>query len=865
MASFQHSPIDLEGSAFRLLRLARGERDDPIECHLFNAILFDSEGGFPYEALSYTWGKIQEQCQIVVNGQLMRIRWNLYNTLRHLRHQHTDRILWVDAICIDQANLDERVHQIRHMKGIYEQAERVLVWLGEANQETDFAMDMMIELQEHLTMVQGSWRNTLRAWTDFDQHMSGHAGGLPPEIIAARRAGMAQLLRRSWFTRVWVLQEIASARVASIVCGSKSVSARIFALVPPILHIEPDSHTQAVLDIMPGLSKEESWWCESRDLRTLLVKFKESEAEDPRDKIFALFNISSDLHCPNFPGVDYRKRESEVLGDVLSYLLPLEPSLADVATRNSVQEFFKNIYCLDNYTLLQAIRSGDDNECSLLLNSKKDSIDLRRLCVRVSVMPLAVKQGCISVVEAMLDSGISKDLERAFLIAIAIGHDLIVRALLKFSTQWTGWLGGGSFKSKKLLHHLGWTPMILAAAGRYKQVLMTLLQNELFGHVCSPKIEEGMDYWSRSEAERLLEFSDDYLCLLAISSMLSSTLLPPRCQDSSDVADIILKFIQVSSGEQSDEAHQDNPIYEAIDSQLKFSSGLHQFVQNTSQHCHCMKWNSIASYSQKRADAVQTYKETLLEKELNGLGRVTSKREQIPIEYVYIFDSNDWREFWWSNGSMLVKSFNISEPNSIMHETVLNLISKYHGNHDSMGLGDQDTRNDLMQWNIFSATSSEENPILEQQQQIRADQEQSALQHLQARRNEWEQNAMQYMQEQIKQCERKVWTEERKNWEENAQDHFQLIAGEWKETASGRWQQMRALLRKRELDVWLKRRIECWELEWKQWIQQREVRERDEWERWRKDRESLELPESNILHASLRVSQTAEDLSNNAL
>jgi hypothetical protein len=121
------------------------------------------------------------------------------------------------------------------------------------------------------------------------------------------REGLDLLLRRPWFRRVWILQEIANAKKASVWCGTKSVRARTFALAPSLIGIKPERHCQAVLDIMPGRLQEESWWSESRDLYNLLLKFRESRASDPRDKVYALLGISSDARNTDSLRPDYTK------------------------------------------------------------------------------------------------------------------------------------------------------------------------------------------------------------------------------------------------------------------------------------------------------------------------------------------------------------------------------------------------------------------------------------------------------------------------------------------------------------------------------------------------------------------------------
>jgi len=117
------------------------------------------------------------------------------------------------------------------------------------------------------------------------------------------------------------LQEVASARVAEVVCGAESVSARVFALTPSLLGITPDPHCQAVLDIMPGPSRKSSWFAEKHNLQMLLTKFRNSKESDPRDKIYALLAISSDAHDTDLLRADYDKSPQEFVRDTVSFLL----------------------------------------------------------------------------------------------------------------------------------------------------------------------------------------------------------------------------------------------------------------------------------------------------------------------------------------------------------------------------------------------------------------------------------------------------------------------------------------------------------------------------------------------------------------
>jgi Heterokaryon incompatibility protein (HET) len=98
MTTFKYKPIGLEGHAFRLLRLLKGD-DDLIQCELFESKLAPPE--YDYAALSYTWGSESRPCEIMINGSKMTVTKNAYLALRDLRSQEEDRILWIDALCID--------------------------------------------------------------------------------------------------------------------------------------------------------------------------------------------------------------------------------------------------------------------------------------------------------------------------------------------------------------------------------------------------------------------------------------------------------------------------------------------------------------------------------------------------------------------------------------------------------------------------------------------------------------------------------------------------------------------------------------------------------------------------------------------
>jgi hypothetical protein len=337
---FFYEPIDLDRPAFRLLHLLKGKWPD-IECTMYQAYL-DGDDIIPYDALSYTWGGMEKTSTVIVNGKYLDVTASLYSALRHLRSETEDKVLWVDAICIDQNNKRERGHQVQQMCKIYSQAEKVIVWLGQATRETDLLLESLQRLQERsLLHGHGQRHWNLAKWKE--SWLS-----VPKDSDYELRGGLILLLSRPWFKRVWILQEIANAKKASILCGTKSVQAHIFALAPSLIGIKPERHCQAVLDIMPGSLREETWWSENRDLYNLLLKFRESEASDPRDQVYALLGISSDAQDTGRLRPDYTKDLGKVIYDTSSFLFgPSDVSyktmseLLEDLTSRSVTSFAK--------------------------------------------------------------------------------------------------------------------------------------------------------------------------------------------------------------------------------------------------------------------------------------------------------------------------------------------------------------------------------------------------------------------------------------------------------------------------------------------------------------------------------------------
>lgn len=125
---FSYEALDPERSEIRLLKLLPGLRRDKIKCVIFRANLDDKD--LRYEALSYTWGSPLPVRTIHLNSKKFCVTPSLHAALQHLRRVDEPRILWVDAVCINQFDFAERSQQVGLMRRIYSQASSVCVWLG---------------------------------------------------------------------------------------------------------------------------------------------------------------------------------------------------------------------------------------------------------------------------------------------------------------------------------------------------------------------------------------------------------------------------------------------------------------------------------------------------------------------------------------------------------------------------------------------------------------------------------------------------------------------------------------------------------------------------------------------------------------
>lgn len=176
MSEYQYS--SLPGGSIRLLRLMP-HQGALIQGELFDYSLVDSDkGSHLYEALSYVWGDWDNTQSIAINNRNIPITANLHEALLSLRDASLERVIWIDALCINQKDLDERRQQIGLMAEIYSKASCVIVWLG------------------------GQSLDSNQVFTEI--RLAAEKGPATPDVDKQMRKSILALLQRKWFRRVWV-------------------------------------------------------------------------------------------------------------------------------------------------------------------------------------------------------------------------------------------------------------------------------------------------------------------------------------------------------------------------------------------------------------------------------------------------------------------------------------------------------------------------------------------------------------------------------------------------------------------------------------------------------------------------------------
>lgn len=270
-------------SSIRLLLLAPGQKNEPICCQLS---IVDLDTRPDYEAISYCWGGPPDERKVMCGQGTLPVTKNLYDALHHFRNPEKFRTLWADAICINQEDLAERTQQVPLMKRIYEQCSQCIVWLG-IDEQDDYSASQLLNKISQLKSAQRSGSRG-KPWSRLT-------------TTPHQWASFRKLLDRSWFIRMWTLQEIILPQKAVILCGKYEWEVDDFFGLVKFVHDSQGEDDlggvsygmQQCLKVSAGreLRHQSQASGSGTGLLEILRDARERDAGDKRDKVFAVLGL----------------------------------------------------------------------------------------------------------------------------------------------------------------------------------------------------------------------------------------------------------------------------------------------------------------------------------------------------------------------------------------------------------------------------------------------------------------------------------------------------------------------------------------------------------------------------------------------
>ncbi|RDW79872.1 hypothetical protein BP6252_04510 [Coleophoma cylindrospora] len=164
----------------------------------------DQMVGYDYVAISYAWEDQEPMYELLCDSRIIHITKNVQDVLRRLRETTYSRALWIDSISIDQNNYGEKAVQVRSMDKTYQEARRVIVWLGEDNNSGESVIRVLRSMRDQKV-------------NDLLQRQFLH--DTEPDVLR----GIRDFLGRTWFHRRWPLQEVVRGRHVTVQCGKVSM------------------------------------------------------------------------------------------------------------------------------------------------------------------------------------------------------------------------------------------------------------------------------------------------------------------------------------------------------------------------------------------------------------------------------------------------------------------------------------------------------------------------------------------------------------------------------------------------------------------------------------------------------------------
>lgn len=251
-----------------------------------------------YEALSYTWADHDasqngdnSKCEVIYVGNfwdVLYITSNCAKALRRVRYPDRSRSIWVDSICINQENNDECSQQVQLMRQIYANAWSVIVYLGSPSADSNLAMGLLKRQKASRAIFTISEASSLKS-----------------------------LFSRPYFSRIWIVQEVALAKCLHFYCGNSE------AMI--------SKYTGTPIESILWINNIPAWFKHSQNqmllkgeaLLSLVLDTASCQCSDPRDRIFAFFSLAQTAYEENLRA-EYHLSIEQVYTGIAGYFMTKE-------------------------------------------------------------------------------------------------------------------------------------------------------------------------------------------------------------------------------------------------------------------------------------------------------------------------------------------------------------------------------------------------------------------------------------------------------------------------------------------------------------------------------------------------------------
>jgi hypothetical protein len=271
----------------RVIEILHNDTTDPqplISCKLHVVSLDDTPA---YRALSYVWGDEAVTRTILVDGYRFNVRKNLFDFLAQYRSNDEGGYLWIDALCIDQSNVQERNHQVALMGIVYSKAAMVIAWLGSSSEQAS-AIDAL---------------NHCKSLSDLQLATS-----------------LYLLCANQYWSRIWIVQEFVLCRKLELWSENARVDGQVFC---ELFSLRLDVTKSKVTDPEISRKLDLCYWSNARTVAIYRARnkrmggfvddFISCECSDRRDRIYGLLGVLNAKQKADFPiQPDYSKPATQL-------------------------------------------------------------------------------------------------------------------------------------------------------------------------------------------------------------------------------------------------------------------------------------------------------------------------------------------------------------------------------------------------------------------------------------------------------------------------------------------------------------------------------------------------------------------------